>query len=295
MNELRRNLQGIVIRPPSEAGSFLLQVTRGCSHNRCAFCLTYKFIPFAKRPFEKIREDIMLASKWNRSIRRVFLCDGNAMCLDTEELERILDCLNNHFPGLERVGLYANASDILTKSPDELRRLAHKKLRIAYLGLESGNDEILKRMNKGATSEEMIQAVRKAEESGISMSVIVLLGLGSNKMSLTHARDSARAVSRMNPSYLSALTLMLLPGTPLYGDYRKGKFELMNPLSILEELKCFVEGINLESPCIFRTNHASNYLPIGGTLPQDREEILEMIDFGLANPEFLRPESHRAL
>jgi len=291
---LNRDKQGIVIRPPSEARSFLLQVTHGCSHNRCTFCATYKFMRFQPRPFEKIEEDIALASRWNPGIRRVFLCDGNAMCLPTEELERILDCLAEHFPALERVGIYTNASDLLTKTPEELSLLRSKKLAIGYLGLESGNDEILTRVKKGAAAQEMIQAVRKAQEAGIDMSVIVLLGLGSNAMSEQHAADSALAVSRMNPRYLSALTLMLLPGTRLFQEYREGEFELMNPLSILQELRLLVENIEVEN-CVFRTNHASNYLPIAGNLPADRDRILEVIDLGIADPDLLRPESRRAL
>lgn len=286
--------ESLVIRPPSEAGSFLLQVTRGCSHNRCTFCITYKFNKFKRRPLEKIVEDIDLAARWKPDIRRVFLCDGNAMCLATDELSDILDHLNLRFKDLERVGIYTNAADVLSKSPHELELLREKKLAIAYIGLESGNDEILERVRKGATSEQMIQAVVKAQEAGIDMSVIVLLGLGSNAMSRQHALDSARAVSRMNPRYLSALTLMLLPGTPLYRDYQNGDFELMNPQSILRELKVLIENIEVENT-LFRTNHASNYLPIGGNLPRDKQDILEMIDRGLENPALLRPESYRAL
>jgi radical SAM superfamily enzyme YgiQ (UPF0313 family) len=292
---LVRDNQGIVIRPPSEAGSFLLQATIGCSHNRCTFCATYRFVRFSVRPFEKVAEDIELAAKWNPGIRRAFLCDGDAMCLPTPDLERILDCLSDNFPGLERVGIYANARDILSKTPEELELLRQKKLSIAYVGLETGNDELLERVKKGATAEEMVQAVRKAEDAGIATSVIVLLGLGSNRMSRRHAADSARAVSRMNPSYLSALTLMLLPGTPLFRDFDKGEFEIMNPLSILQELRWFLEGIEVEGSCVFRTNHASNYLPVGGNLPRDKERMLSIIDQGLSDPSLLRPESRRAL
>ncbi|MBU4302663.1 MAG: radical SAM protein [Actinobacteria bacterium] len=287
--------QGIVIRPPSEAGSFLLQVTYGCSHNHCTFCITYKFTKFAVRQFDKVREDIELSSRWNPSIRRVFLCDGDAMCLSTDDLERILDCLGEHFPALERVGIYTNARDILTKTPEELSILRSKKLGIAYLGLESGNDKILERVNKGASSEEMIQATRKAQASGIEISAIMLLGLGSNAMSHQHAVDSARAVNRMNPRYLSALTLMLLPGTSLYRKYQKEEFEIMNPTSVLEELKLFLENIEVDEDCVFRTNHASNYLPIGGTLPGDKERMLKVVSRGLADSSLLRPESFRAL
>ncbi len=292
---MAKNHEGIVIRPPSEAGSFLLPATVGCSHNKCAFCLTYKFTKFKVRPFESVKEDIELAARWNPGITRVFLCDGDAMCLPTTDLARILDCLNDCFPHLERVGIYANAGDILTKAPDELTMLSSRKLTIAYLGLESGNDEILGKVKKGAGAEEMVQAVRKAEDAGIRMSVIVLLGLGSNALSRQHAADSARVVSRMNPGYVSALTLMLLPGTPLYRDYERGDFEIMNPGSILQELRWLLQDIEVEGPTVFRTNHASNYLPVAGNLPADKGRMLELIDTGLADPSLLRPESRRAL
>jgi len=291
---MNKNHQGIVIRPPSEAGSFLLQVTTGCSHNRCTFCLTYKFHKFGRRPFDKLKEEIELAARWNPSIQRVFLCDGNSMVLDADELVPILDCLEYNFPALERVGVYANARDILDKSPSDLALLRKKKLSLAYMGLESGNDEILEMVRKGSSTEEMVQAVVKAQGAGIDMSVIVLLGLGGRNNSRVHAVDSARAVSRMNPQYLSALTLMLLPGTSLYDDYEKGCFEIMDPRSILQELRWLVEGLHVEN-CVFRTNHASNYLPVGGVLDRDKKGILSVIDAGLEDKSLLRPESRRAL
>lgn len=292
---MKYNHEGIVIRPPSEAGSFLLQVTYGCSHNRCTFCSTYKFTKFAKRPFDQITEDIKLASRWNPSLTRAFLCDGDAMCLDTDELLAITGSLDEHFPNLDRVGIYANARDILKKTSEELESLSNNKLKIAYLGLESGNDEILDRVDKGATSTDMIDAVIKAQKAGISVSVIVLLGLGSNSMSQQHAADTASVINRMNPRYLSALTLMIVPGTRLHRSYSAGEFEIMNPMTILEELRILLENIDIKGPCLFRTNHASNYLPIGGNLPDDKEFMINSIDEGLSNTGILRPESFRAL
>ncbi|MBN1289584.1 MAG: radical SAM protein [Actinobacteria bacterium] len=292
---MKYNHEGIVIRPPSEAGSFLLQATLGCSHNQCAFCSTYKYTKFARRPLAKIKEDIDLAARYNPSIKRAFLCDGDAMCLETEELLDITSYLDDRFPKLERVGLYANARDLLAKSPDELRSLSENKLTIAYLGLESGNDEILKEMKKGATSEEMVQAVIKAQASGINVSAIGLLGLGSNSMSHRHAVDTGKVVSRMNPRYFSALTLMIVPGTPLHRKHSNGEFEVMNPLSILQELATLLRNIDVEGPCLFRTNHASNYLPIGGVLPRDKDKMLAIIDEALKDTSTLRPERFRAL
>ncbi len=291
---MRKVHHGVLIRPPSERKSFLLQVTHGCSHNKCSFCLTYKFEKFKKRSIREITKDIYLAAQWNPSIRRVFLCDGNSMCLSTDELIEILDTLNRCFPELERVGTYTNASDILSKTEEELIALKEKKLGIAYLGLESGNNEILKSMRKGATCEEMVEAVVKAQKCGIIMSIIVLLGLGSIEMSREHALDTARAINRMNPGYLSALTLMLLPGTPLYREYLSGSFKLMDPISILAELYLMIANIEVEN-CIFRTNHASNYLPIAGTLSRDKKQLLETIEMAIEHKEMLRPESQRTL
>lgn len=287
--------EGVVIRPPSEAGSFLLPVTVGCSHNKCTFCLTYKFSRFKVRPLESVKADIELAARYNPGISRVFLCDGDAMCLPAADLEQVLDCLAGSFPRLERVGIYANAADILAKSPEELALLSSKKLNLVYLGLESGNEEILEKVKKGATSLQMVQSVRRAEEAGIRTSVIVLLGLGGSALSRRHATDSAAVVSRMNPAYLSALTLMLLPGTPMHRDYQEGRFDLLGPHGMLQELRWFLSGIDVEGPTVFRTNHASNYLPVAGTLPHDKERMLEVIDMGLADPSLLRPESRRAL
>ncbi len=286
--------RGMVIRPPSEAGSFLLQATYGCSHNKCTFCITYRYTKFQVRPWEKVEADIILASRMNPRIRRVFICDGNAMCLSTPRLLQILESLDTHFEDLERVGIYTNAADILSKNDKELQSLYEHKLSIAYLGLESGNNTILERVKKGATAGDMIEAVQRAQEFGIDMSVIVLLGLGSNELSEIHAKDSAHTVSLMNPRYLSALTLMLLPGTALFHKYQNGKFDLMSPQAILEELRSLLEGIETED-CIFRTNHASNYLPLSGTLSQDRDKLLSIIDSALGDPDMLRPENFRAL
>jgi len=285
----------IVIRPPSEAGNFLLQVTYGCSHNHCAFCATYSFTKFGRRPFDEIASEIEATARYNPNLRRVFLCDGDAMVLETEELVPILDLLNDNFPRLERVGIYANAQNMLAKTSAELELLSSKKLTLGYLGLESGNDEILASMRKGANGDEMVEAVRRAQAAGIDMSVIVLLGLGSYALSREHATDSASVASRMNPRYLSALTLMLLPKTALYQRHKRGEFEVMDSRSILQELRWFLAGLEVEGPCVFRTNHASNYLPVAGNLPEDKERMLAIIDRGLSDSSILRPESRRAL
>ena len=226
--------------------------------------------------------------------RRIFLADGNALCLPTERLAAVLSCLREAFPGLERVGIYANGSDINEKTREELAHLARLGLGIVYLGLESGDDEVLRRVRKKDSCEEMVQAVVKARECGLLTSVIVLLGLAGREGSLRHARLSAEAVSRMNPHYLSALTLMVVPGTPLYDEQERGDFVLPDQEGLLRELREFISCCRLEG-CVFRTNHASNYLPLKGILSRDTEKLLQAIDEGLRRPQVLRPEYMRGL
>lgn len=309
----------MIIRPPSEADSYLLQITYGCSHNKCTFCGTYLDKPFRIRPPAEILSDIDLARQEIPETRRVFLCDGDAMVLPTSKLIKILESLGSAFPHLQRVGIYTNARDILKKTEADLSELAEHKLTLGYLGLESGHDEVLKRVKKGATAEEMIQAVRKAQACGIKMSVIGLLGLGGQEMSAQHAVATGRVVSRMNPRYFSLLTLMLIPGTPLYEEYKAGKFRLPTPVpneatqveplrdpevrpkeatpfgkEMVQEMRLMVEHIDSHHT-IFRTNHASNYAPIGGTLNKDKDKILREIDKYLTDEYDLRPEFLRGL
>ena len=287
---------GAVIRPPSEAESYILQVTYGCSHNGCTFCGTYRDKPFRVRPEREVLEDIELARRVIPDARRAFLADGNALVLSAERLERILDALRAAFPDLRRVGAYANAHDLLRKTVSELARLRDKGLRIVYLGLESGSDEVLRRIQKGATAGEMIEAVERAKAAGIRVSVIALLGIGGRELASEHARETGRVVSRMDPPYLSLLTLMLVPGTRLERQWREGTFELPEPAALLRELREILEHTEGLSRCLFRTNHASNYLPLAGTLSRDQKRLLAAIDAAAAQgPTALRPEHWRAL
>lgn len=284
----------MVIRPPSEAGSYILQATYGCSHNACTFCATYKGTRFECRPLEEIFTDIGMASAAMPRTRRVFLADGDALRRDTQELLLILERLSEAFPRLERVGIYANAKDLLDKSPEELELLRRSGLGIFYLGLESGDDRVLKRVKKGATAEQMVEAVLKGRDAGMQASVIVLLGLGGREGSRRHAEKSAEAVSRMRPEYLSALTLMVIPGTKLHRQMEAGEFDLPGQAEMLRELRALVDGIDVPES-VFRSNHASNYLPLRGTLSRDREAIIRAIDGALADPGMLRPEFMRGL
>lgn len=287
---------GTVIRPPSEADSYILQVTYGCSHNACTFCGTYLDKPFEVRSPDDVRQDIALAHSCLPHTRRVFLADGNALVLGMRRLVPMLDELVAAFPDLQRVSAYANARDLLQKRPDDLAQLRERGLRLVYLGLESGHDEVLRRINKGATAGEMTEAVQHAQAAGIRVSVIGLLGLGGPELSAAHAEATGRVVSAMDPRYLSLLTLMLVPGTPLDRQWREGTFRLLEPEALLGELHQVILHLDGLSGCIFRTNHASNYLPLAGTLPKDKPRLLETLETAISRGrEVLRPEAWRAL
>jgi radical SAM superfamily enzyme YgiQ (UPF0313 family) len=287
---------GTVIRPPSEADSYILQVTYGCSHNQCTFCGTYLDKPFQVRPVDEVRQDIALARTVLPHTRRVFLADGNALVLSSRRLVPILDELAAAFPDLQRVAAYANARDLLQKSREELAQLRERGLRLVYLGLESGHEEVLRRIRKGATAEEMIEAVRHSQAAGIRVSVIALLGLGGRALSAAHAEATGRVVSAMDPRYLSLLTLMLVPGTLLHRQWQDGEFELLEPEALLGELHQIILHLDGLSGCIFRTNHASNYLPLAGTLPKDKPRLLETLEAAMRRGRaVLRPEAWRAL
>jgi radical SAM superfamily enzyme YgiQ (UPF0313 family) len=287
---------GTVIRPPSEANSYILQITYGCSHNKCTFCPTYLDKPFKVRPAKQVFEDIHAANYALPETRRVFLADGNAMVLPTRQLLPILEALNTGFPELQRISTYANALDILGKTADELKALFDKKLTLIYTGLESGSTKVLKRVNKGATAQEIIEAVLKAQSIGFKVSVIGLLGLGGRDLGQEHARETGKAVSIMSPRFFSLLTLMIVPGTVLYEQKHKGQFALPRPLELLREMRMIIEHIDVKSGCIFRTNHASNYLALQGRLDRDKHNLLKTIDAALEQGETgLRPEYLRGL
>ncbi len=287
---------GTVVRPPSEARSYILQITYGCSHNRCTFCGTYLDKPFRVRTEEEALEDIALAGQRMPYTRRVFLADGDAMVLSTNRLVTILDALAAAFPHLERVGIYANARDLLNKSDPDLELLRCKGLGIAYMGLESGSDEILRRICKGATASEMVQAARKARAADMRVSVIGILGIGGPELSSLHAEETGRVVGEMDPDYFSLLTLMLVPGAELHRQWQAGAFQLMTPEAMLAELRRVIGHLDGLSHCVFRTNHASNYLPLAGTLPQDKTRLLATLDEALTQGRaVLRPEAWRAL
>jgi radical SAM superfamily enzyme YgiQ (UPF0313 family) len=287
---------GTVIRPPSEAYSYILQVTYGCSHNRCTFCGTYLDKPFRPRDTNEVLEDIHSAGSLMPETRRVFLADGDALVLSTDRLKVILDALQEAFPKLERVGIYANAQNILRKSVEDLKTVQEMGLVIIYLGLESGCDKVLEFVDKGATSAEMIAAVHKAKNAGMLVSVIGILGLGGTIDSAEHAQLTGKVVSQMDPDYFSLLTLMLVPGTKLHQQWQKGKFQLLEAEEMLAELRDVIENLDDLTNCVFRTNHASNYLPLKGTLPNDKAHLLSTLDAALSRGKnALKPEAWRGL
>jgi radical SAM superfamily enzyme YgiQ (UPF0313 family) len=287
--------EGYIIRPPSEADSLLLQVTVGCSHNRCTFCATYKAVKFRIKTQEEILEDIMEASQYRR-IEKVFLCDGDALIIPQKRLVEILELIRKNIRGVERVGLYGNAKSILRKTVDELRELKKWGLGIVYMGVETGNEALLQVIQKGATYAQMVEAGKRVKSAGIALSVTVLLGIGGVELSAGHAMDTARILTDIDPDFVGALTVMLVPGTPLHNDYAAGRFILPDTFSFLEELGIII-GSSHFTNCFFTSNHASNYLPLRARLPENKEITVSTIQHVIKNADtkVLRPEYLRGL
>ncbi len=288
---------GAVYRPPSEADSLILQVMYGCSHDDCRFCGMYAGKPFRVRPAAEVREDVeRLPSEVKQTVRKVFLADGDALALPARSLLAVLDLLRAELPALERVSAYANGRSLLRKTPEELRALRERGLYMLYLGLESGDDATLAAMDKGVTVGEQVEAGRKAKDAGLKLSVMAILGLGGAERSAEHARGTARALSAIDPDYISLLSLMLADGAPLAEDVRRGDFVLPGPAAILRELRQIIAETDV-TDAVFRTTHASNYLPLEGRLPADREAMLQVIDRYVAMGEAapLRQEWQRRL
>ncbi len=283
-----------VIRPPSEAESFLLQVTLGCSADHCTFCGAYKTKPFRAKDPQEVFADMDRFAKRYPQTRRVFLMDGDALVLANEKLVPILKKLQQAFPKLSRVSAYANGSNFKRKSDEDLAELYRHKLSLIYMGLESGSQKVLDHCGKTSSVEDMVEAVRRAEKAGIRSSVIVLLGLGGKKDSGEHVRGTIEALNRMKPRYLSFLSLMVIPGTPLAEEVGRGEFVELNSQELLQEAHDILQGLELEHT-IFRSNHASNYLPLEGTLPKDKPELLKVLKAGLEGKLWLRPEGWRGL
>lgn len=287
--------EGMIYRPPSEAYSYLLQVTVGCSHNKCTFCSMYKDKKFHVRKMEEIFEDIEMARRYYGNVRKIFLCDGDALCLATDKLLKILGKIAETFPECERVGVYGSARDVNRKTDAELAELKAAGLDIVYLGAESGCEKVLKAINKGATRQELIDAVKKIEANDIMASVTFISGLGGKELWEEHAIETGRMISEMQPTYVSLLTLMLEPGAPMREDVLEGRFELLGPEEVMGEALLLLENISVEKKCIFRSNHASNYLPLRGDLPRDKEQMMALVRRAMDDAGMLRSEFSRRL
>jgi len=272
-------------------------VTYGCSNNSCDFCCTYLDKPFAVRPFDEVVEDVTgLPDGIRQRVRRVFLADGDALALSRRRLEEILALLRRELPALERVSCYANAQNLLKKTPDDLRAIRAAGLELLYLGLESGDDLTLADIHKGVTAAQQVEACRKALDAGFELSITAILGLAGPERSLEHARATGAALSAIDPQYIGVLSLMVEPGTRMEARVRSGEFVVPDALTMLRELREMIATTDV-SAALFRSNHASNYLPVGGRLPDDKDAMVAALDEVLASPgrARLKPEEWRLL
>jgi len=281
--------EGNCIRPPPEAASILLQVTLGCSHNKCSFCGTYKDKPFRIKAEDIILSDILFAANYMKAQDQVFLMDGDALIIPQKRLNWILEKIQEHLPWVKRVGAYANTKSIRSKTLQELIQLRENRLGMLYLGVESGEDEIRRKINKGSSAQLCLEMGKKVKEAGMQLTVTLLLGIAGKDKSLQHARSTGRLISAMDPDYASALTLMLIPGTPLYEEYKKGNFTLPDKRALLIEMRELLSYTHL-SHGLFSSNHASNYLPLRAWLPEGKQALLDSIDAALKEEIGLRPE-----
>ncbi|MFC1845864.1 radical SAM protein [Chloroflexota bacterium] len=303
-----------IIRPPSEHASYFLPLTSGCSNNTCIFCNSYG-VKLKLRDIDDVKQEIdaMLAyvqsgiripslpeivyiilSSWDG--RRVFLQDKDALVYPYAGLMEIITYLNEKFPNLERIGSYVTPQDILRRSPDELKAIRGQKLSILYMGVESGDDTVLQHIGKGVDHNQLVEAGRKAKEAGFILSVTVILGLAGKEGSEKHALETAKVLTAMDPDYVGALTLTLVPGTPLCDQFERGDFSLLLPFDSLVELKSMVENSDFTN-CFFSSMHASNYISIRGTLPGDKQQMTAQLESILQtkDPRLLRPEFLRGL
>ncbi len=286
--------EGAIFRPPSEAQSILLQVTIGCSHNRCRFCGSFREKRFRIQDDAIIKDDLCYAAAYLPDTKRLFLCDGDALIIPQPRLLGLLQEINIHLPRLERIGSYANAKSLARKSLGDLIALREKGLKLIHMGLESGDDETLREMNKWGTSQEIIEQGKKVKEAGMTLFVTVILGLGGKKRSEIHARKTGEALTKMGPDFVGALSLMPVEGTELYNRIETGDFRIVEPQQTLRELRIMLEHTDLQSGT-FYSNHASNFLPLKVRFPVGKAQALSAIDAALRGDIPLRPEWMRGL
>ena len=286
---------GNIYRPPSEAYSLLVQVTVGCSHNKCTFCNMYKDKQFRLRSPEEVLEDLAWARSHYQKVQRMFLCDGDALCLSNNKLLTILDYIRDHFPECERVSTYGRAKDALRKTDAELKELREHGLEMVYLGAESGSPQVLAGIKKGETREELIAGVHKLEDAGMKTSVTFISGLAGPQGWEDHAIQTGTMITEMNASYVSLLTLMLEPPAPMLDDYRQGKFQYLTPEEVLAETCLLLQHAKPSKSCVFRSNHASNYVSLRGNLPEDNERMIQQLKRCMEDRGLLKDERFRML
>lgn len=281
-------------RPPSEAFSLILQITIGCSHNKCSFCSMYKGVQFHIKPFEQIKAEIDYFRSRTKYVNRIFLADGDALIVPTEKLIEILKYIKNIFPECERISTYASPKSLELKSEDELKKIKDNGISLLYIGAESGSDEVLKNINKGVTSKELGDLILKAKKVGFKTSVTFIVGILGEKDFREHAIATGNFISRCEPDYVGILSLMLEENTTIYQEWLKGNFKEADGIDILKEIKLIIENINVTSNIIFRSNHASNYINLKGNLPEDKKRLIKEIDISL-NKHSLKEKKYRLL
>lgn len=282
--------EGTVYRPPSEAGSLLIQATIGCPHNKCSFCSMYKETKFRLRPAEEIKEDLLSArNHYGEYVNSLFFPDGNTIIMKTDQLVEILEYARSLFPYLERITVYGSARFVNRKSADDIQRLKDAGLTRVHTGMESGDDVVLDRIRKGTTAEEIIAAGKKLKAAGIDTSEYYLVGIGGRDRSREHALASARVLSEFSPDFIRLRTYVPIPGTPLYEDFRNGTFQLLNPHQALEEVRLLIENLECINSIVL-SDHVSNYWDVNGLIPRDRGQMLMALEQGLSMDEsYFRP------
>lgn len=287
--------EGNIFRPPSEAYSLIIQVTIGCAHNKCTFCSMFKDKKFRVRDVNEVLEDLNMARKTYRNVEKIFLADGDALCLSNSKLLIILGRIKKLFPECKRVGVYGSPQDVLMKTPEELVELHENGIGIIYIGAESGSDQVLQDIQKGVSRAQMIEAVQKIEASGIQASVTFISGLAGPERWEEHALETASMISEMQPSYVGLLTLMVDPAAPIYDEIQAGRFKILSAEEVLAETMLMLKNIHVTRNCVFRSNHASNYVSLKGELPADKDRMVNQLRAALQNTSLIKDERFRAL
>lgn len=280
-------------RPPSESNSLIIQVTLGCSHNKCNFCNMYKSKKFVIKSLEDIKKNIDYFRQIYSHVEKVFLADGDALMIPAEKLKEILRYIKKLFPECNRITLYGSPKSILLKTSQELKELKDLGLSMIYMGVESGSNEVLKDINKGVDSEELINAAKMVKDANILLSVTAIAGIGGMEKSEIHAVKTGEVISHMMPDYLGVLTLMVEEGTDLHNKLLNKEFETLSDKDILNEIKLLIQHINVKKTIVFRCNHASNYIPLKGELPQDKEKLINQINYYVQTNQ-IKQEEHRS-